>query len=194
MSFRDLIENKIDEAIDDFFAEDIDAELLKRIAEMTDDEFESFTEFCVEAQLDELSPELLQRYRDKAYKQYKKSGDAVRNSPANPHNKGGYPANKRSKAAYAKHKKTHDKRAKGIGSADKRKMARTGVHFKSPVRHSPAEFSFSKKSAHDMEKIKGYGRDQSGKNKIVSPEGQVRYVSSSDMKAYIDRGWKRSSK
>ena len=51
MSFRDLIENKIDEAIDDFFAEDIDAELLERIAEMTDDEFESFSEFCVEAQL-----------------------------------------------------------------------------------------------------------------------------------------------
>ena len=80
MSFRDLIENKIDEAIDDFFAEDIDAELVDRIAEMTDDEFESFCEFCVEAQLDELSPELLRRYRDKAVKQFKQS-DKKRNDP-----------------------------------------------------------------------------------------------------------------
>ena len=198
MSFRDLIENKIDEAIDDFFAEDIDAELLEVIAEMTDDEFESFTKFCVEAQLDELSPELLRRYRGKAYKQYKKAGDAIDRSAANPKNVP-YPggttgANKRSYAAYDKHKKVRAKRDKGIGSADKRDMARTGYHFKSPVRHSPGDHSLSKKSIKDVEKIKGYGRDQSGKNKIVSPEGQVRYVSSSDMKAYIDRGWKRSSK
>ena len=198
MSFRDLIENRIDEAIDDFFAEDIDAELLERIAEMTDEEFESFSEFCVEAQLDELSPELLRRYRDKAYKQYKKAGDAIDRSAANPKNVP-YPggttgANKRSYAAYDKHQKVRAKRNKGIGSADKRDMARTGYHFKSPVRHSPKDFSLSKKSAKDMEKIKGYGRDHSGKNKIVSPEGQIRYVSSSDMKAYIDRGWKRSSK
>ncbi len=196
MSFKELIEAKVNEAIDDFFAEGIDAELLERIAEMTDDEFESFSEFCIEAQLDELSPELLQKYRSKAYKQYKKAGDAIDRSAANPKNRLSWDPepNKRSKDALAKHQKVRDKRDKGVGSADKRSMARTGIHFKSPVRHSPEKHSLSKKSPDDMEKIKGYGRDQSGKNKIVSPEGQTRYVSSSDMKAYMDRGWKRSSK
>jgi len=62
---------------EDFNGENIDAELLERIAEMTDDEFESFCQFCVEAQLDELSPETLSNYRKKAFKSYKKSSDAL---------------------------------------------------------------------------------------------------------------------
>ena len=121
MSFKDLIENKIDEAIDDFFAEDIDAELLERIAEMADDEFESFSEFCVEAQLDELSPELLRRYRDKAVKQFKQS-DKKRNDP-------GYTDAKR---------KEHDKRAvkrfKGSQSASQ-KIKDRGGYSEVPAGH-----------------------------------------------------------
>tara|TARA_Y100000389_G_C17448056_1_gene512861 strand:+ start:999 stop:1601 length:603 start_codon:yes stop_codon:yes gene_type:complete len=200
MTFKNLIENKLDEAIADFFAEDIDAELLERIAEMTDDEFGSFCEFCAEAQIDELSPDTLSRYRSKAYKQYKKAGDAVNKSAANPNNKASNVGasdtkpSQRSKDAYDKHSKIRDKRNKGIGSADKRKMSRSGIEFKSPARNNPKDFSLSGKKVDDVEKIKGYGRDQSGKNKIVSPAGQVRYVSSSEIKAFTDRGWKRSSK
>lgn len=189
MSFRELIENKIDEAIDDFFAEDIDAELLERIAEMTDDEFESFSQFCVEAQLDELSPETLSNYRKKAFKSYKKSGDAL-----------GYTANfskrVRSDKGIAKHTKTYDKRHKGIGSVDKRRRARSGddASGRWDLDKDAKYHTLSKKTSKDLSKVKGYGKDQTGKNKIVSPEGQIRYVSSSEIKAYMDRGWKRSSK
>jgi wobble nucleotide-excising tRNase len=189
MSFRNLIENKIDEAIDDFFAEDIDAELLERIAEMTDDEFESFCEFCVEAQLDELSPETLSNYRKKAFKSYKKSGDALGRTT-------NFSRRVSSDKAIDKHNKIVNKRHKGIGSADKRRRARSGDDSvgRWDLDTDAGYHTLSKKTSKQMQKIKGYGKDQSGKNKIVSPNGKTAYVSSSEIKDYLDRGWKRSSK
>jgi len=171
--------------------EEFDAELLDIIAEMTDEEFDELLE---DDDLQELSPELLKRYRSKAYKQYKKAGDAIDKSAANPNNRRSWDPEptKRSKGALAKHQKVRNKRSRGIGSADKRDMARTGYQFKSPVRNNPKDFSLSKKSVSDIQKIKGYGRDQSGTNKIVSPGGQIRHVSNDELKAYQERGWKKS--
>jgi len=80
------------------------------LAEMTDDEFKSFLE---SAKLNELSPELLTRYRDKAVKQFKQS-NRKRNDP-------GYTDAKR---------KEHDKRAtkrfKGSQSASQKIKDRGG--------------------------------------------------------------------
>jgi len=172
---------------EDFNGENIDAELLERIAEMTDDEFDSFCQFCVEAQLDELSPETLSNYRKKAFKSYKKSSDALGRT-AN------FSRRVYSDKGIAKHTKIADKRHKGIGSADKRSRARSGNDHvgRWDLDKDAGYHTLSKKTSKQMQKIKGYGKDQSGKNKIVSPNGKVAYVSSSEIKDYIDRGWKRS--
>ena len=182
MSFKDLIENKIDKAIDSYFSEDFDADLLEQISEMDDYTFESFCQFVAEADLQELSPELLKRYRDKAFPQYDKSRKAAHGDSLERAKK---------QSTRDKHDKVFQKRNKGIGSADKRDNARSAFQTKSPATRNPGAFSLSKKSTSDISKIKGYGRGQSGQVKMVNPNGTVKYVSNAEVKKYTDLGYKR---
>lgn len=182
MSFKDLIENKMDKAINSYFSEDFDADLLEQISEMDDDTFESFCQFVAEADLQELSPELLKRYRDKAFPQYDKSRKAAHGDSLEKAKK---------QSTRDKHDKVYQKRNKGIGSADKRANARSDFQTKSPATRNPKAFSLSKKSTSDISKIKGYGRGQSGQVKMVNPNGTVKYVSNAEVKKYTDLGYKR---
>ena len=162
--------------------EDFDADLLEQISEMDDDAFESFCQFVAEADLQELSPELLKRYRDKAFPQYDKSRKAAHGDSLERAKK---------QSTRDKHDKVFQKRNKGIGSADKRDNARSAFQKKSPATRNPGAFSLSKKSTSDISKIKGYGRGQSGQVKMVNPNGTVKYVSNAEVKKYTDLGYKR---
>ena len=104
-----------------------------------------------EQQLDEISNKTIDSYRKKAYGQYKtsadKRGDSVYFGSAKPETR-------------AKHAARYAKRHKGIGSADKRTMARDPDNFKfgrvGRDGHDPKNDSMSSKTVDDMRKIKGY--------------------------------------
>jgi predicted glutamine amidotransferase len=230
MSFKEIIESKLARAIDGFLGEDFNNELFLQIAEMTDEEFESFyTEALNDAQkeairkkiaamdaqqdsydkqsekyqedkrriraqqidnnakgiaiqkidrfldrlddahrrlqiekdllrdelkegaeINELSPALLKRYRDKAVKQFKQS-DKKRNDP-------GYTAAKR---------KEHDKRA--------------GKRFKG-----------SQSASQKMKDRGEYKEVPAGHVRMHNDNGTVRHVEVKDVKKFQDLGWKRS--
>lgn len=229
MSFKQIIESKLTDAIEDFFV-DVDVELFEQIAEMTDDEFESFYAEAMDdsqkeairkkiealdahqdsldkqseekqeekrrirqqnidnnakaiaikkidrildrlddvhrrvqtekellrdklsesSQLDELSPELLRRYRDKAIKDFKKS-DRKRNDP-------GYTDAKR---------KEHDKRA-------------------------VKRFKGSQSASQKIKDRGGYSEVPAGHVKMKNDNGTVRYIGPNDVKRFQELGWKRS--
>jgi hypothetical protein len=103
-----------------------------------------------EQQLDEISNKTIDSYRKKAYGQYKTSADKASDGPwgsAKPETR-------------AKHAARYAKRHKGIGSADKRTMARDPDNFKfgriGQDGHDPKKDSMSSKTVGDMRKIKGY--------------------------------------
>jgi hypothetical protein len=103
-----------------------------------------------EQQLDEISNKTIDSYRKKAYGQYKTSADKASDGPwgsAKPETR-------------AKHAARYAKRHKGIGSADKRTMARDPDNFKfgriGKDGHDPKNDSMSSKTVGDMRKIKGY--------------------------------------
>ena len=103
-----------------------------------------------EQQLDEISNKTIDSYRKKAYGQYKTSADKASDGPwgsAKPETR-------------AKHAARYDKRHKGIGSADKRTMARDPDNFKfgsvGKDGRDPKKDSMSSKTVGDMRKIKGY--------------------------------------
>ena len=108
-----------------------------------------------DTQIDEISNKTIDSYRKKAYGQYKtsadKKGDSVYFGSAKPETR-------------AKHAARYDKRHKGIGSADKRTMARDPDNFKfgkiGRDGHDPKNDSMSSKSVDDMRKIKGYSNKQ----------------------------------
>ena len=108
-----------------------------------------------DTQIDEISNKTIDSYRKKAYGQYKtsadKKGDSVYFGSAKPETR-------------AKHAARYDKRHKGIGSADKRTMARDPDNFKfgrvGRDGHDPKNDSMSSKTVDDIRKIKGYSNKQ----------------------------------
>lgn len=230
MSFKEIIESKLARAIESFLDEDFNNELLLQIAEMTDEEFESFYTEAMDdsqkeairkkieamdahqdsldkqsqekqeekrrirqqnidnnakaiaikkidrildrlddvhrrvqtekqllrdklsesAEINELSPELLKRYRDKAVKQFKQS-DKKRNDP-------GYTDAKR---------KEHDKRA-------------------------VKRFKGSQSASQKIKDRGGYSEVPAGHVKMTNDNGTVRYIAPKDVKKFQDLGWKRS--
>jgi hypothetical protein len=103
-----------------------------------------------EQQLDEISNKTIDSYRKKAYGQYKTSADKASDGPWG----------SEKPETRAKHAARYAKRHKGIGSADKRTMARDPDNFKfgriGQDGHDPKKDSMSSKTVGDMRKIKGY--------------------------------------
>ena len=103
-----------------------------------------------EHQLDEISNKTIDSYRKKAYGQYKTSADKQSDGPWG----------SEKPETRAKHAARYAKRHKGIGSADKRTMARDPDNLKfgriGQDGHDPKKDSMSSKTVGDMRKIKGY--------------------------------------
>ena len=107
-----------------------------------------------DTQIDEISNKTIDSYRKKAYGQYKTSADKQSDGPWG----------SEKPETRAKHAARYAKRHKGIGSADKRTMARDPDNFKfgrvGRDGHDPKNDSMSSKTVDDIRKIKGYSNKQ----------------------------------